>query len=218
MAPVSKKKKSPAAPAPTKPRLSQAEATVRMMNATVQLLLEFAPADVTVVRICEKAGVHTDYVVRYFGSREELLCQSIEGVFLGYFVKTENDKTTRLNLVLEGDVDVLRLAKVRMQTIAYLLGCGVSPERFQANQKLVLESVYSQSNNVNVGERTGRNLILIGTLIIQAMNVLDEVNDISESQKNDIIAFLGYLSQSGEAVQTALGWDKPAPKTRAKKK
>jgi len=83
---------------------------------------------------------------------------------------------------------------------------------------LVLESVYSQSNNVNVGERTGWNLILIGTLIIQAMNVLDEVNNISESQKNDIIAFLGYLSQSGEAVQTALGWDKPAPKTRAKKK
>ena len=217
MAPVSKKKKSPAAPAPKKPRLSQAEATVRMMNATVQLLLEFAPADVTVVRICEKAGVHTDYVVRYFGSREELLCQSIEGVFLGYFVKTENDKTTRLNLVLEGDVDVLRLAKVRMQTIAYLLGCGVSPERFQANQKLILESVYSQSNSVNVGERTGRNLILIGTLIIQAMNVLDEVNDISELHKNDIIAFLGYMSQSGETIQTALGWDKPAPKIRAKK-
>jgi AcrR family transcriptional regulator len=188
-----------------------------MLNATIQLLLEFAPSDVTVVRICEKAGVHTDYVVRYFGSREELLSQSIEAAFMGVFLQTNSDETTRLNLVLEGNIDVLKLAKARMQTITYLLGCGVSPERFQANQKLVLESVLSQSNNPTVGDRTSKNLILIGTLIIQAMNVLDEVNDISEQQKADILSYIGYMSRSGETVQAALGWDKPAPKKKAKK-
>jgi len=218
MAPVSKKKKSPAAPAPKKPRLSQAEATLRMLNATIQLLLTSSPAEVTVVRICEKAGVHTDYVVRYFGSREELLSQAVEAAFLGYFVKTENDASTRLKLVLDSDDNAMRLAKVRMQTITYLLGCGVSPERFKANQKLVLESVQLQSSNPDVEGRTTNNLVLIGTLIVQAMNVLDEVNDISELQKKDILSFLGYLSQSGETIQTALGWDKPAPKIRAKKK
>jgi AcrR family transcriptional regulator len=216
MAPVSKKK-SPALVAQKKPRLSQAEATARMLNATVQLLLEYVPSDVTVVRICEKAGVHTDYVVRYFGSREELLSQAIEAAFLGVFIKTNSDEATRLNLVLEGNVDVLKLAKARMQTIAYLLGCGVSPERFKENQKLVLESVFSQSSNTNVGDRTRKNLVLIGTLIIQAMNILDEVDDISEQQKKDILSYLGHMSQSGETVQAALGWDKPAPKKRAKK-
>ena len=217
MAPVSKKKKSPV-PAPKKPRLSQAEATVRMLSATIQLLLEFAPSDVTVVRICEKARVHSDYVVRYFGSREELLSQAVESAFLGYFVQTESDEATRLKLVLDGNIDVLKLAKARMQTITYLLGCGVSPERFQANQKLVLESVLAQSSdNTDVGERTRKTLVLIGTLIIQATNVLDEVNDISEQQKADIISYIGYMSRSGETVQAALGWDKPAPKKRAKK-
>ena len=217
MAPVSKKKKPPV-PAPKKPRLSQAEATVRMLSATIQLLLEFAPSDVTVVRICEKARVHTDYVVRYFGSREELLSQAVESAFLGYFVQTESDEATRLKLVLDGNIDVLKLAKARMQTITYLLGCGVSPERFQANQKLVLESVLAQSSdNTDVGERTRKTLVLIGTLIIQATNVLDEVNDISEQQKADILSYIGYLSRSGETVQAALGWDKPAPKKRAKK-
>ena len=190
---------------------------MRMLNATIQLLLKSPPAEVTVVRICEKAGVHTDYVVRYFGSREELLSQSIEAAFMGVFVQTNSDETTRLNLVLEGNVDVLKLAKARMQTITYLLGCGVSPERFQANQKLVLESVLSQSTNSTVGDRTSRNLILIGTLIVQAMNILDEVNDISEQQKADILSYIGYMSRSGETVQAALGWDKPAPKKRAKK-
>jgi hypothetical protein len=146
-----------------------------------------------------------------------LLAQAVEGAFLGFFVKTDSDSSTRLNLVLEGNVDVLRLAKARMQTITYLLGCGVSPERFQANQKMVLESVLSQSNNPNVNDRTSKTLILVGTLIVQAMNILDEVNDISEQQKKDITSYLGYMSQSGETVQTALGWDKPTPKKRAKK-
>ena len=102
-----------------------------------------------------------------------------------------------------------------MQTITYLLGCGVSPERFQANQKLVLESVFAQStSNTQVGDRTSKTLILIGTLIVQAMNVLDEVNDISDQQKQDVLSYIGYMSQSGLAVQTALGWDKPVSKKR----
>ena len=210
-----RKKSTPATPAPKKPRLSQAEATARMLNATIQLLVEYAPGDVTVARICEKAGVHTDYVVRYFGSREELLSQAVETAFFGFFVNTNSDEATRLNLVLEGNIDVLRLAKARMQTITYLLGCGVSPERFQANQKLVLESVFAQStSNTQVGDRTSKTLILIGTLIVQAMNVLDEVNDISDQQKQDVLAYIGYMSQTGEAVQAALGWDKPVSKKR----
>lgn len=77
-----RKKRTPATPVPKKPRLSQAEATARMLNATIQLLVEYAPGEVTVARICEKAGVHTDYVVRYFGSREELLSQAVETAFL----------------------------------------------------------------------------------------------------------------------------------------
>ena len=209
-----RKKSTPATSVPKKPRLSQAEATARMLNATIHLLVERAPGEVTVARICEKAGVHTDYVVRYFESREELLSQAVETAFFGFFVNTNSDETTRFNLVLEGNIDVLRLAKARMQTITYLLGCGVSPERFQANQKLVLESVLSQSGNTQVGDRTSKTLILIGTLIVQAMNVLDEVNDISDQQKQDVLAYIGYMSQTGEAVQAALGWDKPVSKKR----
>jgi hypothetical protein len=39
----------------------------------------------------------------------------------------------------------------------------------------------------------------------------------TEQQKQDMLAYIGYMSQSGETVQAALGWDKPAPKKRAKK-
>ena len=216
MAPAPKRK-IPPVPAPKKPRLSQAEATIRMLNATSQLLLEYVPGEVTVVKICEKAGVHTDYVVRYFGSREELLCQAVEAAFLGVFLKTKNEETTQLNVVLEGKVTDVQLAEARLRTIAYLLGCGISPERFQSSQKMLIELVFSQANNPNVTDRTKMNLILMGTLAMQAMGTFDEVDGMTEQQKQDILSYIGYMSQTGEIVQAALGWDKPAPK-KAKKK
>lgn len=211
------KKNTPRVSAPKKQRLSQAEATVRMMAATSQLLVQHAPGEVTVARICEKAGVHTDYVARYFGSREELMCQAIEAAFLGVFLNTESDDKTRLSVVLEGNVDVMQLAQARVRTIAYLLGCGVSPERFQSSQKLLLESVFSQSTNPKVSDRTRMNLILVGTLIVQAMGTFAEVNDMTDLQKADMLGYIGYISQAGEAIQETLGWDKPAVKSKSKK-
>jgi len=216
MAPVSKKK-SPAASAPKKPRLSQAEATVRMLNASSQLLVENVPGEVTVVRICERAGVHTDYVVRYFGSREELLCQAIESAFQGVFLGTTSDETSRLEFAIGDYLDIVKLREARARTITYLLGCGISPQRFQSSQKLVLEQVFSQSNNPDVTDRAKWNLIHVGSLIIQGMSTFAEVNDMTEQQKQDMLAYIGYMSQTGETVQAALGWDKPVPKKRAKK-
>ena len=207
------KKKAPLAVA-KKTRLNQAEAVVRMLSATSQLLIENVPGEVTVQRICEKAGVHTSYVVRYFGSREELLCQAVEAAFLGVFIKTNNEETTRLNMVLENKVSDMQLAEARLRTIAYLLGCGISPERFQSSQKMLIELVFSQSNNPNVTDRTKMNLILMGTLAMQAMGTFDEVDGMTEQQKQDILSYIGYMSQTGEIVQAALGWDKPAPKKR----
>ena len=212
------RKKTPRVSAAKKPRYSQAEATLRMLNATSQLLLECAPADVTVARICERAGVHTDYVARYFGSRDELLCQAIEAAFLGIFLSTENPDTPRLQIVLEGKVDIMQLATARIRTIAYLLGCGVSPARFQPSQKQLLESVRAQSTNPNVEDRTRMNLILIGTLIVQGMGVFADINDMTEQQKSDVMKYLGHLSQSGETIQSALGWDKQTTRTTKRAK
>ena len=212
MAPAPKKKTSLAVSKKT--RLNQAEASARMLKATGELLLRYVPGEVTVQRICEKAGVHTSYVVRYFGSREELLCQAVEAAFLGVFLTTSNEETTRLNVVLAGKVTDVQLAEARLRTIAYLLGCGISPERFQPSQKMLLESVFAQSNNPNVSDRTRTNLILMGTLIFQSMGTFAEVNDMTEQQKLDILASIGYLSQAGESIQAALGWDKPTSKKK----
>ena len=214
MAPAPRKK-TPTVPAAKKPRLSQAEATARMINATGQLLLENVPGDVTVARICDRSGVHTDYVARYFGSREELMCQAIEASFLGFFLTNSRQENSRVDVVVSGNVNFLDLAQKMFRAVTYLLGCGISPERFQGIQKLSIDAAFAEFDNANVSERARMNLVLVGFLVIQGMSTLGEVNSMTKMQRQDMMGFIGYLRQAGEDVQSVLGWDKPkkaAPK------
>jgi hypothetical protein len=217
MAPASKKN-TPRVSAPKKPRLSQAEATARMINATGQLLLESVPSDVTVARICDRAGVHTDYVARYFGSREELMCQAIETSFLGFFLTNSKPGNSRVDVAVSGNADFMELTQKLFGAVSYLLGCGVSPERFQGIQKLSIDAAFAEFDNASVSDRTRMNLVLIGFLVIQGMSTLGEVNGMTIMQRQDMLSFIGYLRQTGEDVQSALGWDKPKKAATKKRK
>ena len=207
------KKKTPPAPAPKKPRLSQTEAMVRMVDATYRLLLQFHPAEVTVARICEKAGVHSDYVVRYFGSRDELLCQAVEAAFSTFFSDNDGKDATRLQVIVE-EADAMVMAKARVRTMVYLMGCGMNPERFQEAQKKVIDSILAQSRNPKVADRTALNMVLIGLMLIQGTNTFAEVNSMSQQQIQDVLSYVGYLGQTGETVEAALGWDQPQVKKK----
>ena len=213
------KKGAPRVPAPEKTRLSKSEATVRMINATGQLLLQHVPGDVTVARICEAAGVHTDYVARYFGSREELMCQAIEGAYLGFFLTSSENPQSRLAGLVKGEDSFLLLTQKLFGAMTYLLGCGVSPERFQGMQKLSIDAAIAQSQNPRTSDRTKTNLVLIGFLIMQGMSTLGEVNGMSELQRKDVLDFINHLRVVGEDIQADLNWDKPVtrkPRSRTK--
>ena len=196
-----------------KVRLSQAEATIKMLSATANLLLNNPPERVTVQKICQAADVHTDYVVRYFGSREELLCQAIEAAFVGVILR-EDGNTSRIDDTLANTAGILEKAHARFRTIAYLLGCGVDPERFQASQQIVLGHLLAEAKNPNTSERTKTSTIMIGTLLFQSLAIFADVNSITDQQRADLLAFIGLLPKISETVEKELGWDKPLPKKR----
>jgi AcrR family transcriptional regulator len=177
------------------------------------LLLKNPPERVTVQKICQAADVHTDYVVRYFGSREELLCQAIEAAFVGVVLR-EDGKTSRIDDTLANTAGILEKAHARFRTIAYLLGCGVEPERFQASQKIVLGHLLAEANNPNTNERTKTNLILVGTLLFQSLAIFAEVNSVTEQQRADLLTFIGLLPNISEKVEKDLGWDQPLLRKR----
>ncbi len=210
-------KKAPASKAAAlankRPRLSQAEAEVRMKNATAQLLLTHPPADVTVHMISAKAGVHHDYVARYFGSREELMIQTIESAVLGTILSAD-DKETDPVTALDANANLMAMVSARMRTMMYLLACGVDPERFTENQKMVHNFALSQFTKPNLTDRTKMNFTLIGTILVQGMAILGDVNSMTELQKSDIRNFIKQLSLFNEQIQTELKWDQPVPKKR----
>jgi AcrR family transcriptional regulator len=196
-----------------RPRLSQAEAEVRMKNATAQLLLAHPPADVTVHMISAKAGVHHDYVARYFGSREELMIQTIESAVLGTILSAD-DKETDPVTALDANANLMAMVSARMRTMMYLLACGVDPERFTENQKMIHNFAFSQFTKPNLTDRTKMNFTLMGTILIQGMAILGEVNSMTELQKSDIRDFIKQLGLFSVQIQTELKWDQPVPKKR----
>ena len=202
------------AAAKKRPRLSQAEAEVRMKNATAQLLLAHPPADVTVHMISAAAGVHHDYVARYFGSREELMIQTIESAVLGTVLAADDSGKTDPVSTIDSNDKMMAMVNARMRTVSYLLACGVSPERFSENQKMINSFGFSQFTNPNLTDRTKMNFTLMAVLLVQAMTILGEVHEMTELQKSDIRSAIANFGLITEQMQTELQWDKPVPKKR----
>jgi len=211
-------KKAPAsraaAAANKRPRLSQAEAEVRMKNATAQLLIAHPPADVTVHMISAKAGVHHDYVARYFGSREELMIQTIEAAVLGTILAADDNGKTDPVSALDANDNIMAMVTARLRTMSYLLACGVPPERFAENQKMIHNFGLAQFTNPRLTDRTKMNFTLMAVVLVQGMAILGDVNSMTEEQKADIRAFIAHFSHITDQIQTELKWDKPVPKKR----
>jgi AcrR family transcriptional regulator len=197
-----------------KPRLSQQDAEVKMIHATTELLKTTAPADITVQLVSSTAGVHHDYVARYFGSREELFVQAVERTTLAYLAVSQQASPTEVQLALTAGNDLLHLAAVRGRLISYLLACGVSPERFRSTQQLLMANAMKVFQNEKLSERTKRNFVLIATLLIQSQQTMGEVDGLTEDDKEDLRAFLGSFALITELLQENLGWDKPHAKKK----
>lgn len=184
-----------------------------MLIAAAKLLLVHAPAEVTVHMIAGEAGVHHDYIARYFTSREELLIRVTEIPLTGGLLD---------ELTAEGDVlpnaspspSGLQLARTRHQLIAYLLACGVNPQRFTQTQEALITSIMDLFNNPELTERSKRNFTLICVLLMQSIALMGDVNGMTQQDKDDITAFTFGIGAITPLAQKSFGWDKPAPKKR----
>ena len=205
---------TPKTTAVKKPRLSQQEAEIKMIQATSELMKTTAPADITVQLISSTAGVHHDYVARYFGSREELFVQAVERTTLAYLAVSQQASPTEVQQALTAGNDLIHLASVRGRLISYLLACGVNPERFRSTQELLMANATKVFQNEKLSDRTKRNFVLIATLLIQSQQTMGEVDGLTDQDKDDLRAFLGSFALIAELLQENLGWATPHPKKK----
>ncbi len=221
MAPAPKKatKALPAKGKPAaakKPRLSQAEAQARMLQASIALLLVHPPADVTVHMIADAAGVHHDYIARYFGSREELLIQSAEAPITGVLTAAQFSGGANLRSSVNPAEDLFKMAAVRYRLISYLLACGVSADRFVNSQTTLIENGMTLFTNSELSERTKRNFVMMSIMLSQSIHLMSEVNGMSEQNIDDVMGFIRGAGSYAPVVQSALGWDQEPPKKKSK--
>jgi AcrR family transcriptional regulator len=192
---------------PKKTRLRQDEAELLMLKATTDLLTTTSLADLTVHLITSTAGVHHDYVARYFGSLEELLVQAVEHSTQAVLLRSDQNYSDRIRYAIANDNELLILASVRIRLISYLLSCGVSPERFQVSQRMILENALKSFTKVTLSDRTKYNFVLIGTLLMQSMNTMGDVNGMTEQDIKDISSFVANFGNITELTQASLGWE-----------
>lgn len=184
-----------------------------MLLAAAKLLLIHAPADVTVHMIANEAGVHHDYIARYFTSREELLIRVTEIPLTGGLLEQIIGKSDLLPNASPSQ-DGLQVARTRHQLIAYLLACGVSPERFTQTQEALIKSTMELFTKPELTDRSKRNFALIGVLLMQSIALMGDVNGMTQQDRDDITAFTFGIGAITPLAQTSFGWDKPAPKKR----
>lgn len=192
--------------APKSTRLSREVAELKMIEATIDLLLKLPPADVTVHRIAKAAGVHHDYVARYFGSREELLVRAVDHGTLDTVLKLGTTNVEQLSGYFTDNQDVVAMFTLRARLISYLLACGVSPERFHPMQSMLLTRAQMLNQESNLSIRSRRNLVLIGSLLVFGIGIMSEVNDMTDQEIHDLFAFIGKLRLMGGDIENTMNW------------
>ena len=181
-----------------------------MLLAAAKLLLKHPPADITVHMIAGEAGVHHDYIARYFTSREELLIRVTEIPLTGGLLDELTVEGEFLLPSASPSQSQLHMAKSRHHLIAYLLACGVSPERFTKTQEALIKNIMDLFVNPELTERSKRNFTLIGVLLMQAIALMGDVNGMTQQDKDDIAAFTFGIGAITPLAQKSFGWDQPA--------
>lgn len=184
-----------------------------MLLAAAKLLQIHAPADVTVHMIAGEAGVHHDYIARYFTSREELLIRVTEIPLTGGLLEQLTAQGEQLPSASPSQTG-LQLAITRHQLIAYLLACGVSPERFAQTQELLIKGTMELFTNPELSERSRRNFALVCVLLMQSIALMGDVNGMTQQDKDDLTDFTLGIGAITSLAQKSFGWDKPVPKKR----
>jgi hypothetical protein len=121
-------------------------------------------------------------------------------------LRSNHNYSDRIRQAIANDNELLKLASVRIRLISYLLSCGVSPERFQASQKMILQNALKSFTKVTLSDRTKNNFVLIGTLLMQSINTMGEVNGMTQQDIDDVSSFVANFGNITELTQASLGW------------
>lgn len=191
-------------PAPySRPRRSRSEGEIALLEAAIELMQEKHPRDVTTGDIADRAGLNRAHIVRYFGTRLELLSAAIEHAF-------------HQNLAPETPPDVLEtyltdarmgnLLRWRNMVVSYLLSSEVPASRFYESQRIILDRLSRAMNTGNLSDRMSRTLAIMSVLLAQGFQTFGALDELTPADRDDISMVMTQISDFLEPLDKQLGW------------
>lgn len=193
-------------PAPySRPRKSREQGEIALLEATVALLTEKTPDQVTTADIAERAGLNRAHIVRYFGTRAELLAAALEHYMITGVLAEETPSTAS---IVERRAQFQSTVQWYMKVVSYLLTIGVPPQRFHTVQQAVSERVGRFMEMPGASPRLKSVLVKMAVLLMQATPVYGNLDELNDQDRLDLLLVMANIRQVVEPLDKALGWDK----------
>lgn len=189
----------------SRPRRSRSEGEIALLEAAIELMHEKHPSEVTTGDIAERAGLNRAHIVRYFGTRLELLSAAIEYAFhLTFPTDMPSDALAnfRANERL-GD-----LMNWRNKVVSYLLTSGVPPSRFHESQRLIVERISHAMSTGNLSDRMSRTLAIMSVLLTQGYQAYGDLDELTTADRDDMALVMTQIRDLLEPLDQKLGWKK----------
>jgi AcrR family transcriptional regulator len=191
-------------PAPySRPRRSRSEGEIALLEAAIELMREKHPSEVTTSDIAERAGLNRAHIVRYFGTRLELLSAAIEHAF--HLHLTPEPPPDVFNKYLQ-DGNMADLMNWRNKVVSYLLNSEVPPERFHESQRIIIDRFSQVLNSGELSERMSRTLAIISALLTQGYQAYGELDELTIADRDDMFMVMTQINKLIGPLDKELGW------------
>lgn len=191
-------------PAPySRPRKSREQGAIALLEAAVALLTEKSPDQVTTADIAERAGLNRAHIVRYFGTRTELMAAAVEHYMVTGVLAEETPSTQS---IVQRRSQFQSTVQWYMNAVSYLLSVGVPPQRFHSVQQAVSERVERFMEMPGASPRLKNVLVNIAVLLMQASPIFGNLDELNDQDRLDLLLVMANIGNAVEPLDQALGW------------
>ena len=195
-----------------RPRVSQAEATRRLVDATVKLAGSRLMSEISVGMIADEAGLRSGSVLvkRYFGLRKDLLqaaaTQLTEQIvqLLEKPQATLSDSPTVNAFIIGGSTH--GLLRKRFALITELVDEKMDPTAAQQDSMRIINAMANNYHKVGISERTAFVTACKAYGLLYMQHALYGVIGLTKEHLDDLASLTMFEFGNAQEIEKQLGW------------
>ena len=181
-------------------RVPKAEASARLIEATIKLLRERPFDQVMNQAICAEADLNPSTILQHFGTLDQLLAAAAKELVRRYVdvFLAGNDGPETFN---DPDVDL------RNRLVAWMLLKGSNPAEYNSHVLERPDVIEHQEQQLKVNRRTAAAWTTATTMMVEAHSIFRGSHDLDEQEVRDILELFSAMRDQLPQIESTLGWD-----------